>query len=294
MKKIISIFLVLFSFNAFADLPDVVAFVNDQPITKYDFESRKKMIITLNGYDVSAPGADHKINSDILNILIEEELLRQHAEKTGGSISENEIDNSIRTIEQRNKMPKNGMKAHMKENGLDFNSFRTQIRSELVKQNIISSLSQSVTVSPSELDVALIHSYQDFNIEAWVFTSKNSDGTAKNKMQNLKDRLFSCDKVESKLFDDFADAEKFDRKLSLFPEKTQSIVMDNKVGTTSNIYKQGDKYKMIFVCKREAGVSDNDLKKVKSFLSNKKMSKKATKFLKDLRLKSVIKTMIPG
>lgn len=294
MKKLISIFLVLFTFNALADLPDVVAFVNDQPITKYDFESRKKMILVLNSIDASEPETNMQVNKDILNILIEEELLNQHAEKVGGDISAEEIDNAIHSIEQRNKMPKGGMIAHMKENNLDIETFRKQIKGELIKSNIISSLSQSISVSPNEMEVALINSYQDFDIEAWVFTSRLGDEKSKDSMQLLKKRLTSCHKVDDKLFADFADGEKFDRKLSAFPENTQSVVLDTKVGTSSNIYKQGDLFKMVFVCNKASGVSKNDLNKIKSFLSNKKMSQKATKFFKDLKMKSNIKIMIPG
>ncbi len=294
MKRLVSIFLVLFSFSAIAELPDIVAFVNDVPVTRYDFESRKKMVVTLNNIDISDASVNSKVNSDILNILVEDELLNQHAEKVGGDVSDEEIDNAIRSIEERNKMPNGGMKKHMKESGVDAEAFRKQIRSELIKHNIISSLSQSVSVSPNEMDIALINSYKDFDIEAWVFTSRVGDDDAKKKMHLLKKRLSDCNKVDDKLFAEFADGEKFDRKLSKLPEKTQSIVLDTKAGNASSVYKQDGSFKMVFVCKKDAGVSTGDLNKIKSFLSNKKMTQKAAKFFKDLKVKSTIKIMIPG
>ena len=40
------------------------------------------------------------------------------------------------------------------------------MKGELIKHNIVNSLSQSVSVSPNnEMDIALINSYQDFDIE---------------------------------------------------------------------------------------------------------------------------------
>ena len=294
MKRLISIFIVLFSFNALADLPDVVAFVNDRPITKYDFEARKKMIVKLNDIDISDPGRNNKVTSNILNILIEEELLNQQAEEIGRGVSEEEVNNSILSIEQRNKMPKGGMKDYMKVSNLDIESFRKQIKGELIKHSIINSLSQSVSVSPNEVDTALINSYQDFDINSWVFTSKSGDKKSKGKMQLLKKRLSSCNKIDDKLFTDFADGEKFDKKLTKLPLKTQSVILDTKVGDSSNVYKQGKLFKMVLVCKKDSGVSKNDLNKIESFLSNKKMSKKATKLFKDLKIKSNIKIMIPG
>ena len=295
MKKILGLFVVLFSVSVLANLPDIVALVNDQPITKYDFESRKNMAITLNNIDVSDPSMERKLNSEILNILIEEEILNQHAEKIGGVVSQEALDEAIGTIEQRNNMPKNGMSVFLKEKGLNVESFRKQIQGEFIKQHIMNSLSQSVSVSQNELDVALINSNeQDFDIEAWVFTSKQNTDKKLGQMQQLKKRLGSCEKVDSKLYAEFADGEKFDRKLKKLPNRTQSVVLDTKVGSSSEVYKEDNKFKLVFVCKKDRAVSSGDLAKVETFLSNKKMSQKATKFFKDLRSKAYIKVMISG
>lgn len=295
MKKILSLFVVLFSVLVLAKLPDIVAIVNDQPITRYDFESRKKMAVVLNNIDVSDPTMDARLNSDILNILIEEELLNQHAEKVGGAVNKADLDNAIATIEQRNNMPENGMRAYLTEKGLDAESFRKQIKGELIKYNIISSLSQSVSVSQTELDVALINNNdQDFDVEIWVFTSRETGDKDLSQMQLLKKRLISCNKVEDKLYADFADGEKFDRPLKQMPDKTQSVVLDTKIGSSSRVYKEENKFKLVFVCKKDPAISSGDLNKIKSFLSNKKMSQKAAKFFKDLRAKAYIKLMIPG
>lgn len=295
MNKLLCLFLILFSATAFAKMPDIIALVNDKPITKYDLETRKQMARVLNNIDSSDPSLEARLNSDIINILIEEELLNQHAQKVGGTISEEEINQSIETIEQRNNMSKGGMRTYLVEKNVDIDSFRKQIKGELLKHNIINSLSRSVSVSPTELDVAIINSgNQDFNVEAWVFTSRKSEDKDLRNMQLLKKRLIACDKVVDKLYVEFADGEKFDRKLLEMPVKTQSIILDTKVGSSSSIYKEDDKFKMVLVCKKNTDVSNGDLNKLKSFLSNKKMSKKAVKFFRDLRSQAYVKIMIPG
>lgn len=295
MNKLLCFFLILFSATAFAKMPDIIALVNDKPITKYDLETRKQMARVLNNIDSSDPSLEARLNSDIINILIEEELLNQHAQKVGGTISEEEINQSIETIEQRNNMSKGGMRTYLVEKNVDIDSFRKQIKGELLKHNIINSLSRSVSVSPTELDVAIINSgNQDFNVEAWVFTSRKSEDKDLRNMQLLKKRLIACDKVVDKLYVEFADGEKFDRKLLEMPVKTQSIILDTKVGSSSSIYKEDDKFKMVLVCKKNTDVSNGDLNKLKSFLSNKKMSKKAVKFFRDLRSQAYVKIMIPG
>ncbi|MDP4708579.1 MAG: SurA N-terminal domain-containing protein [Rickettsiaceae bacterium] len=295
MKKLLALCVILFSASVLANIPDIVALVNDQPITKYDFESRKKMAITLNNIDVSDAAMERKLNSEIVNILIEEELLNQHAEKVGGAVSKDDLDEAIGTIEQRNNMPKNGMSKFLKEKNLNVESFRKQIKGELIRHNIINSLSHSVSVSQNELDVALINSNEkDFNIEAWVFTSKHATDKELEQMQQLKKRLNSCEKMDSKLYEEFADAEKFDRKLKQLPNNTQSVVLDTKTDSSSRVYKEDDKFKLVFVCKKDRAVSSGDLSKIQAFLSNKKMSHKATKFFKDLKSKAYIKVMIPN
>ncbi|MEA0970293.1 SurA-related peptidylprolyl isomerase [Candidatus Megaera venefica] len=293
MKKLIGIIVILLSNSVFAALPDIIALVNDQPITKYDFESRKKMVMVLNNIDNSSPSVDAKLNNGIINVLIEEELLNQHAASVGGKITSTQIDNAISTIEQRNNMPNGGMAAFMKERGLQMESFKKQIAGEIIKHNIVSSLSNSVSVSPLELDVAVINTdMPKFNIEAWIFTSKGNEHKDHKQMQDLKKRLYDCNKVDQKLYDSFAEAEKFDRKLDDMPFGTKSIIQDTKVGATSSVYKEDGKFKLVFVCKKESTVSSGDLSKLKTFLSNKKMSQKATKFFKDLKAKAYIKMMI--
>ncbi|GAB4163510.1 MAG: hypothetical protein Tsb006_2600 [Rickettsiaceae bacterium] len=295
MKKLVAILVICFAGSVFANLPDIVALVNDEPITKYDFVSRKKLVTVLNNVDTSDPSVEAALNRNILNALIEEALLRQHADKVGGKISKEQVDNAILTIEQRNNMPKGGIKILLKEKGLEMESFRKQITGEIIKANIINSLSDSVSVSPSELDMAVANtSSSEFKIEAWIFTSRGAESADYKKMQNLKKRLHDCNKVDTKLYDDFADAEKFDRNLKDMAATTQSIIHDTKIGSTSSIYKENDKLKLVFVCKKDAIVSPDNLSNLKTFLSNKKMSQKAIKFFKTLKTRANIKVMIPN
>lgn len=292
MRKLVILFIIGFASTVFANLPDIIALVNDKPITKYDFESRKKMVIVLNNIDASDQAINAKINNSVLNLLIEEELLNQHAASVNGRVSKEQLDSAIATIEKRNNMPKGGMAALMNEQGLSMESFRRQIAGEIIKHNIITSLSNSVSVSPSELDVAVIDNKKDLDVEAWIFTARDSNNDIHKHMMELRKRIYSCDKVEQKLYDSFADAEKFDRKLSQMPASTKSVVADTKAGSASSVYKEDGKYKLVFVCKKDTNLASGDLDKIKAFISNKKMSQKATKFFKDMKSKAYIKILV--
>jgi hypothetical protein len=296
MKKLLSVILLLISFDAIAKMPDIVAVVNDKPITLFDFEARRKMAIIHNNIDTSNPAVNARLNHDVLNVLIEEELLNQHAEKVGGKIGEAEIANAIAIIEERNKMSKGHLIPYLKNQGINIDSFKAQLRGELIKYNIISSLSNSVSVSPKEFDVAIINAAaKDFDINAWIFTSKNNDDKTYAEMQKLKKHLLSCKNIEAKLYSNFATGEKFEGKISALPVKTQSIVKDADVGTASSIYEEGEQFKVALVCEKKiAELSSADQTQIKAFLSNKKMSRKAEKFFKDLKAKAYIKINLPG
>jgi len=293
MKYLIGLVIFFFSVNIFAKQQDIVAVVNDEPITMYEFTARKKMVIALNKVDNSDPHTDKQLNKNVLNLLIDEELLNQHAKKTGIKISEPEIDSAILTIEERNKMPKGYLLQYMRELGVSADSFKKQIKSDLIKYNIISNLSNSISVSPKELDIAVINSgYEDFNITAWIFTSLNSDEKNLNKMQKLQKTLTDCSNIENKLYADFAIGEKIERKLKDLGDKTKSVILDTNENSCSNVYQEDGKFKLVLVCTKKAFVSGEEIDKVKGFLSNQKMSKKAEKFFKDLKSKAYINILL--
>lgn len=293
MKKISAIFIILFSFAAVAKMPDIIALVNDEPITKHDFEARKKLAIILGNVDNSTSEKDTKLNDAILNILIMEELLDQHAKKINGEISDKELNNAIADIEKRNNMQSGQLFIYMMEKGADISSFKKQLRSELIKHHIASSLSNSVSVSQNELDIAIINSgVKDFMVEGFIFTALNNENSTFGTLCSLRKKITSCDKFSEKLYSDIARVEPINSKLSALSPQTQSIILDTKVGSSSTVYKEDNSFKLALVCKKEALVTGDELTSVTSFVSNKKMSQKAQKFFKDLRSKAYIQTMI--
>lgn len=295
MKKLFGLFIILLSINVCADMPDIVASVNDYPITRHDFESRKDLIISLNNVDLSEPFAEMKLNSQILDSLIDEELLNQHAQKIGANITREQLDKAILSVEERNNMQPGGMAIYLQERGLDIETYRRQIRAEMIKQNIVNSMSYSVSVSENEVDTVLNNAKnENYDIEAWVFTSKSNSEKNLNQMKSLRSKLKSCDKMNEKAFEKFADAEKFDRKFSKLPDNTKSVIMDTKVGSFSPVYKEDDSFKLVFVCKKDRTITSAELTNLETSLSNRKTSQKALKLFKDLRSKAYINIMMPN
>lgn len=302
MKKLLLLLLVLAIpaiSIAEANQSNIVAIVNDAPITKYDFNERKKLIKLMFNVDSSIPGVDAQINRDVLKSLIETEILKQHFEKTGGKVSEEDIQETIRLIEKQNKMPPGGMRHFITSRGVKFSTFKEQVIGERIKLNIVQSISSATNVSQKEIENTLIYnSPKDFEVEAWVFTSRDIKPDTLKSMKQLKSRLSrlqKCNNVPEKLYSNFADGEKFDRYLKKIEGKIQSVIKDTKVGESSSIFKDNNSYKLVFVCKKQAvDLSESEEGNVKYFVLNKKSTKRAEKFLSDLKQKTYIQILDPA
>lgn len=290
MKKLIIILAIVFPCNVLSDFPNVLAFVNHHPITKYDLESRKNIIAVLNNIDFSDNSIDiRQINSNILNILIEEETLKQYSDQLGNIVGEQEIDNAISLMEKKNNMQKGGIKQYLTSYDLDINSFRQQVQGELIKRNIINSLSQSIYITNNEIEMILVNQQQEFDIEGWIFTLKSSDIKLLDNIKSLiKTDLLTCNLSSDTISAHFINSQKIVGKLSTFSSRIQSVIVDTNLDSFSNIFKQGDVFQVVFLCKKDYVLSKEDLEKIKLFLFEKKIFKKSAKFFQELKMNSCV------
>nr|WP_016926472.1 SurA N-terminal domain-containing protein [Rickettsia conorii] len=295
MRKLLLILTVFFTFNvAQASLPNIVASVNDEPITLNEFRARKKMIMALNNVESLTPAQDKQLSDLALKSLIDESLLFQYAGDR--EIPQEEIENAIKSIEDRNKMPHGSLLQYLKSRSVNPDSFISQIKSELIKMNILSSLSRSVQVSNKEIDVAILSSDQkDVEISMQVFTSKDGGNKAFTQMNNLKNRLKKCADVKKSLYDNFATMQIITDKLSKIEGVKQTIVKDLTPDKASNVFEVKNKFEITLVCsKKILNVNEDENNYVVNFLTNKKISQKAQKMFANMRKKAAIKIMLPS
>ncbi|MGL4226959.1 MAG: SurA N-terminal domain-containing protein, partial [Rickettsia sp.] len=292
MNKLLLIISVVFTFNvAQASLPNIVASVNDEPITLNEFRARKKMIMALNNVESRTPAQDKQLSDLAIKSLIDESLLFQYAGDR--ETPQEEIDNAIKSIEDRNKMPHGSLLQYLKSKSVNPDSFISQIKSELIKMNILSSLSRLVQVSNKEIDVAILSSDQkDVEISMQVFTSKDKGNKAFTQMNNLKNRLKKCTDVKKSLYDNFATMQIITDKLSKIEDVQQTIVKDLGPDKASNVFEVNNKFEIILVCnKKILNVNEDENNYVVNFLTNKKISQKAQKLFENMRKKAAIKIM---
>ncbi len=291
MKKIIFLMTIFFVSCAYAQKQNIIAIVNDEPITQYEFDSRKKLSIVMFNIDTSHQAVNKQLNVDIMNSLIEGEVLKQYAKKIGGVISEEEVNETISMLEKQNQMPKGELLKYLKSRGVNIYSFRDQLTVEKIKMNIVQSFAGGVKVSQSEFeDAIVINSDKDLEIEAIVFSSKEADKKAYNNMKKLSTNL-NCNSPTKA---DFADRQEFKQNLKDFDGRMQSMIKDTKERDSSSVFKEDGKFKLILVCKKQPiNLSEQDSGRMRYFLSNKKVTKRAEKFLSDLKEKAYIKILTP-
>lgn len=295
MKKLLFIITVFLTLNiAKAELPNIVALVNNEPITLNEFRARKKMIMALNNVESVNAAQDKQLSNLAIKSLIDEALLFQYTKDK--AIPEEEVNNAIRTIEERNKMPKGYLLQYLKSKSVDTNSFISQIKAELVKMNILSGLSRSINISNKEIDATILASnMKDAEISMQIFTAKDESDKTLTKMYNLRKHLKNCSSVKKPMYDNFATMEIIDGKLSSLDGTLQTITKDLNIDQASSVFERNNKFQIILICnKKILNVSEDENNYVVNFLTNKKVSQKAQKFFDNLHKKAYIKIMLPS
>ena len=284
MKKLLAFVIFWFSTNAFAGF--VVATVNGEPITRYEFDTRKSMAITLNNIDISNPIIERKLNDDILNILLRERLISQHLKHI--KITDQEVDYAISKIENNNRMLAGGLTEYLKKKKVDISAFKSQIAGEIRASKIMQSLSGKTSVPQSEIDAIATNSGDDIDVDAWVFKARSNDRAEMIKMYSLRKKLRDCDQVSVDQYQEFADGDRILSKLKDLSPVLQSSILDMKTGSKSTIFKNDDQLQFIFLCKKTLISTAQNEKLIKMSLFNKKTSQSFEKLMRDLEYKSDI------
>ena len=108
----------------------IAAVVNDKIITASDLQKRLKLISIISPSQISRIKT-RQLQKEVLNQLINEELQNQEVISLKIKVSEREIDNAKRLMEQRFKLPRNTLNKFIIKNELDYNDVISQIETSL-------------------------------------------------------------------------------------------------------------------------------------------------------------------
>ena len=133
----------------------IVRVVNDQPISSYDVESRLRFVSTTAQSTLPAD-AMARIQGQVVENLIDEQLQLQEATRLGITAEDSEIQAAIARIEKQNNMEAGQLLSVLSGRKLDANTLIAQIRATLVWRKAVSQrLRSRVTIGEDDIDAYL-------------------------------------------------------------------------------------------------------------------------------------------
>jgi peptidyl-prolyl cis-trans isomerase SurA len=133
----------------------IAALVNDDVITLFDLQARLNLIV-LSSQLPATDEVRQRLAPQVLRTLIDDRLRLQETRKQKIAVTDQEIDNAVREIEERNKMPRGGMYALLDQNRIDRGTLRLQIEAEISwRKMIMNQVRANVVISDEAVDDAI-------------------------------------------------------------------------------------------------------------------------------------------
>jgi FKBP-type peptidyl-prolyl cis-trans isomerase (trigger factor) len=132
----------------------IVATVNGEEITREQFETIKAQVAAQQGFDVNTldEATLAQLDTEILESLISQALLRQAALDTGVTVPAEDIDAQVATVEQQFESI-DAYQAALAAEGLTDESLRSQIERDLRTQAYLEQELQLSTITATEEEV---------------------------------------------------------------------------------------------------------------------------------------------
>lgn len=162
MKKIlliISLLSICLGFSAFCfakgkgqSLDQIVAIVNDDVITKSEFEQSMGIVkVQIAQQNIAAP-EEKALHKQVLDQLINKRLQMQVAEQAGINVTDADLDGAIASIAKQNNMTTDSLYERLTQEGMSVKDYRHEIREQMTLQKLQQQeVVSRVTVSPDEI-----------------------------------------------------------------------------------------------------------------------------------------------
>ena len=236
MKKNINYFLFLFIFiiynNLYATKIEIIAKINNQIITNIDLEYRLNLAIELSNIPNEIKFRK-QIRQQVLNLLIDENLKIQEAEKYGIFITSEEVYSEISRLEQRLSLPTNSLIKNFKNKNIPEIVIYNQIRGQLLWNKIISyRIANNISISNKQTEEALQNFIKssgevEYNISEIYISqaSNNLEDSSEDKIYSIYNKVNSSNfAILAQQFSDGAlNINNWYRESSLSPEITKTI-----------------------------------------------------------------------
>jgi len=125
----------------------IVASVDGEPITAYElqqYQAKQRAMM---------PGAPLGNERDMLQALITEKLVAREIAERGIRVRDDDIDHYIDRIKEANRVNDEELREALKQQGMDYEKYREQIRQEIEKVQLVNrEIRGKVNVTPEDVD----------------------------------------------------------------------------------------------------------------------------------------------
>lgn len=131
----------------------IVAVVNENVITRNELDEMLKAAVKqLEKQGMQAPSRT-VMEKQMLERIIVNRVQLQLAKETGLTVSDTELDQTIRRIAQENKLSLSEFHSALEEDGISFNKFRNEIRDEIILVRLKErEVNNRISVTEGEVD----------------------------------------------------------------------------------------------------------------------------------------------
>jgi peptidyl-prolyl cis-trans isomerase SurA len=130
----------------------VIAVVDSEAITQYDLKQRLAVTLQqLRSQNIQPPAEDVMVKQ-VLERLIMDRIQLQYAKESGLSVSDSDLDATIRRIAESNNLSLADMKTSIERDGMNWNNFRQDIRDQVTLSRLRDQVDNRVSISEGEID----------------------------------------------------------------------------------------------------------------------------------------------
>jgi peptidyl-prolyl cis-trans isomerase SurA len=133
----------------------IVAVVNKGVITASDVKARMNLIAASSGLKPSKE-LDDKLRPQVVDMLVDEQIRSQEAERLGLKIDDKEVDDGFASVAKQNNIPADVFKKALEQRGININTMRDQIKAQLAWTKVVQKrIRPKIEVSDSDIDSEL-------------------------------------------------------------------------------------------------------------------------------------------
>ena len=273
-QMMLALMVVMVSATVQADrklLDQVVAVVNDDVILQSELEARINTITgRLRAQGTGLPPRDI-LEERVLEQLISESIQLQMADRAGMRISDNELNETLASIAQRNNMTLAQFEQQLVQEGVTYREAREQIRNEMITSRVQQrQVGNRVRVTDREVENYLAamegqgrsnaeYELAHILIEVNDFNDEDEVSAAREKVEQLREEI-----AEGRDFRSVAVAESdasnaLDggnmgwRAENQLPSLVADVVPDLETGTVSPVLRNSSGFHLVMVMDRRGG-----------------------------------------